>query len=155
MISRAGWQRTVWRQRTRSAAASSARCATREINAAAGLRPRRDFARVQSIRLCSRAALCLPPTSVSAGVPEIAPSVPFEWPPPARARLELLLRGHTRAPAHTCLVRPHADLFPLARSSRSRCPSKNRGLTVHSGPLGTLFAHVERVWDRNIYIYFF
>lgn len=141
-MSRTSWQGTVWHQKTPSQAVLFVLCATREINAAAGPRPWRDFGRVQSICLCLCAALCLPPAACLQEFASDCTSSPFKWPPPAPALLELLLSGQIRAAAHTCLVRPNADSFLLAQSSRNQRPSKNRRLVIYSGSLSTLLALV-------------
>lgn len=135
VISRTSWQGTVWHQKTPSEAVLFVLCATREINAAAGLRPRRDFGRVQSICLCLRAALCLPPPACLQEFARDCTNSPFKSPlplppppPPASALLEFLLCGQIRAPAHTCLVRPNADLFLPAKSSSNQRPLQKQRL---------------------------
>lgn len=121
VIRRTSWQGTAWRRKTRCEAALFVLGAAREIDAAAGPRPRRDFGRVQSICLCSCAAFSSVSAPVGQRLHKVSPSnghrllVPF-W--------MFLLRGQIRAGAHTCLVGANADLFLPANSSRNQRPSK-------------------------------
>lgn len=110
--------------------------------------------------------------SVSAAAPHSAPPAaarlhqlatdctnpPFKRPPPARALLEVLLCGQIRAAAHTCLVRPNADLFLLANSCRNQWPlqkhevdsgSLSTRLSAQSGTVTTLLLHCNYSFKKN------
>lgn len=118
-------------QKTRREAALFALGATREKSMQLQGRGRAEILVGFNQSVCASAppsvlppAACLHPSAID------CTSSPFQNRrcrlPPARALLEFLLRGQIRAPAHTCLVRPDADLFLLAISSRSQRPSKKQ-----------------------------
>lgn len=102
----------------------------------------------QSVSACAPPSV-FPRQRVCRSSPAIAQALlsngrrpPLPPPPPAPALLELLLSGQIRAAALTCLVRPNADSFLLAQSSRNQRPSKNRRLIIYSGSLSALLALV-------------